>query len=115
VLREWFDLVLPPDAIRSDEQHFERRYGLRYAEPHLPLRFLDSRLRGRAGFPCDELSLPLGTLARLSIAEGTVFVVENRINLFTLHPFDGGLGLGGLGAVTLLRYLPWLEGASIWY
>jgi hypothetical protein len=116
VLRQWFDLVLPPDAIRADEEHFERRYGLRYAEPHLPLRFLDRRLQECAGFPCDELSLPLRDFARLPLAGCTVYVVENRVNLLTLPSFEGGLALGGLGGgVTLLRYLPWLESASIWY
>ena len=30
VLREWFDIVLPSHTIRSDETHFERRYGMRY-------------------------------------------------------------------------------------
>jgi hypothetical protein len=44
VLREWFDLVLPHSAIRSDEEHFCRRYGLLYPEPHLLLRFLDLEL-----------------------------------------------------------------------
>jgi hypothetical protein len=32
ILREWLDIVLPPHAIRADERHFERRYGLRYAD-----------------------------------------------------------------------------------
>ncbi len=110
VLREWFDLILPAHTIRSDEEHFERRYGIRYAEPHLLLRFLDSEVQSFAGFPCNELSLPLHTLARLSVPTGTVFIVENKVNLLALPPFDGGLALGGLGGgVLLLRYVPWLE------
>ena len=43
VLQEWFDHVFPPHAIRADESHFTRRYGLRYPEPHILIRFLDSR------------------------------------------------------------------------
>lgn len=84
VLREWFDLILPAHTIRSDEEHFERRYGIRYAEPHLLLRFLDSEVQSFAGFPCNELSLPLHTLARLSVPTGTVFIVENKVNLLAL-------------------------------
>ena len=29
ILREWLDIVLPPETIRADEEHFERRFGLR--------------------------------------------------------------------------------------
>lgn len=116
VLREWFDLVLSPEAIRADEETFERRYGLRCVEPHLLVRFLDSRLQRQIGFPCDELSLPLHVLAQLPAPKATVFVVENKVNLFTLPRFDGGLALGGLGyGVTRLRSIPWLEAAPIWY
>jgi hypothetical protein len=116
VLREWFDLVLPPHMIRSDEEHFERRYGLRYPEPHLLVRFLDPQLQVDMGFPCCELSLPLHTLAQLSAPIGTVFIVENKVNLLTLPRFDGAIALGGLGnGVTLLRYVPSLEATPIRY
>jgi hypothetical protein len=116
VLREWFDLVLPPHTIRSDEDHFERRYGLRYAEPHLLVRFLDPQLQTRAGFPCDELSLPLRAIESLTCEGSTVFIVENKVNLLTLPVFENGIALGGLGnGVTLLRQIQWLHSTPIRY
>jgi len=116
LLREWFDLVLPPHTIRSDEEHFERRYGLRYPEPHLLMRFLDPQLQVDMGFPCCELSLPLHTLAQLDAPIATVFIVENKVNLLTLPSFIGAIALGGLGnGVTLLRYVPWLKTSPIRY
>ncbi len=116
VLRQWLDQVLPPHAIRADEEHFERRYGLCYAEPHLLVRFLDPTTRQRMGFPCDVLSLPLHTLGVWRIDGVSVIIVENKVNLLTIPPGCHAIALGGLGnAVSLLRHLPWLGEADITY
>lgn len=116
VLRQWLDVALPPHAVRADEDHFERRYGLRYPEPHLCVRLLDVRLQQELGFVCPEFSLPLHTLARLPVRDATVFVVENKVNLLTLPPLPRGFGLGALGkGVTLLGYLDWLKASPLYY
>lgn len=116
LLGEWLDRVLPPHMVRADEHHFERRFGLRYAEPHLFVRLLDPQLQKDLRFPCSELSLPLRTLATFQARPSAVVIVENKVNLLTLPPLPGTLGLGALGkGVTLLRYLSWLEGTSITY
>lgn len=116
LLREWLDIVLPAHTIRVDEDHFERRYGLRYAEPHLLVRLLDASLVHELGFPWSEFSLPLGTLAALPVQNVEVFLVENKVNLLTLPMIRRGLGLGGLGrGVTLLRHCPWMTTLPITY
>lgn len=116
ILRQWLDRLLPPHAIIADEEHFERRFGLRYAEPDLFVRFLDSTLQTSLGFPCAAFSLPLSALMSLDVQDANVIVVENRVNLMTLPAADTFLALGGLGrAVTLLRYVPWLGRCRIIY
>ena len=117
ILRDWLDLILPPQTIRADVRDFERRYGLRYAEPHLLLRVLDSTLKAELGIPWDELSLPPTTLTRLPIPEKTtVFIVENKVNLLTLPPRPRAIALGGLGDnVSILRDVSWLATARIVY
>lgn len=116
VLRQWLDRVLPAQAIRADEEHFERRYGLRYAEPHLLVRFLTPELQQELGFPCDELSLPLHAFSSWAITQAHVIVVENRVNLLTLPRVSRTIGIGGLGrAVALLRYLACLKDLPIIY
>jgi hypothetical protein len=115
-LARWLDLVLPPDSIRADEDHFERRYGLRYVEPLLFLRFLDDRVRTAFGFPCDAAAVPLHTAERWPARDVRVIVVENRVNLLTLPPTPDTVAVGGLGnAVPLLRYCGWLRGVPITY
>jgi hypothetical protein len=116
LLRGWFDIVLPPHTIRADEDHFERRYGLRYAEPHLLMGLLDPLLVQELGLPCSELSLPLHTLGAMPVRADAAIIVENKVNLLTLPPFPRGIGLGGLGdGVVLLRYLSWLNDTQIVY
>lgn len=116
VLRQWLDIILSAHAIRADEEHFERRYGLLYPEPHVLLRFLDERLRQEAGFPIGELSLPVSALSSVSLANVRVLIVENKVNLLTLPPIERGLALGALGAgVTILRDVRWLSTARVAY
>lgn len=116
LLREWLDIVLPPHAIRADENQFELRYGLRYAEPHIYVRLLDPKLKDDLGFPCSGFSLPLHTLAKLTMGSATVVVVENKVSLLTLPQVPRCIGFGALGrAVTLLRHLPWLATSQLWY
>lgn len=116
LLRQWLDLILPAHSIRADEDHFERRYGLRYAEPHILVRFLDSHVQQELGFPCEEVSAPLYTVANWTVERTRVVIVENKVNLLTLPCLQRAIGLGGLGrAVTLLRYVGFLAGAPITY
>ena len=91
LLDQWLNIVLPPETIRADERHFERRFGLRYAEPQVLLRFLDSELQRTSGSPWRECSIPLHTLAESPIDAKTVIIVENKINLLTLPVLSGAI------------------------
>jgi hypothetical protein len=116
LLRGWFDVVLPPHTIRADEEHFERRYGLRYPEPHLLVRLLDPALTRELGWPCSELSFPLHALAAMPVCADLAIVVENKVNLLTLPSLPRGIGLGGLGhGAVVLRYLAWLNNMRVVY
>jgi hypothetical protein len=116
ILREWLDRVLPPHVIRADEEHFERRFGFRYVEPQVMLRFLDPEAQHVSGCPWPQLSLPLHTLSELAVAVDRVIVVENKINLLTLSGLPRTLAIGGLGnGVTDLRYVSWLASVPLWY
>lgn len=116
VLRPWLDLVLPPQVIRADESHFERRYGLKYAEPHLLLRILDPKLQEELDLPWTEFSLPLREISRLSVQNAKILLVENKVNLLTLPKMPRAIALGGLGDnIVALRSVPWLTSASVFY
>jgi hypothetical protein len=110
------DLSLPPHEIRADEDHFDRRFGLRYAEPLILVRFLDTNIQEKAKSPWRECSIPLHSLAERSIPCERVLIVENKVNLLTLPRITGSIAMGGLGnSVTEVRYLRWLVSKEIWY
>jgi hypothetical protein len=116
ILTQWLDLVLPPETIRADERHFARRFGLRYEEPQLLLRFLDPEVQRSTGSPWRECSVPLHSLADLPIHATTVIVVENKVNLLTFPSMPSAIAVGGLGnAVVDLTHVPWLADRSLWY
>lgn len=116
VLREWFDLVLPPESIRSDETHFARRFGLLAPELHVIVRFLDPHLQREMTCPWPELSLPISALAKLPVGSAEVIIVENKVNLLTLPPRSRTIGLGALGrAVSELRCVQWLATIPVTY
>jgi len=116
VLRPWLDLVLPPQAIRADESHFARRFGLKHAEPHLLIRVLDPIWQKELGLPWPEFSLPLHELANLSVQNATIFLVENKVNLLTLPMMPRAIALGGLGDnIVALHCVTWLASATVYY
>ena len=116
ILRQWLDQVLPASAINVNETKFARRYGLRDGLPHHAIRFLDPKLMQIAGFPCDELSLPMRTLRELPIPPCRVIIVENRTNLLSVPTLDHTIGMGGVGdAVTRLQDIHWLSNCELYY
>ena len=78
LLEQWLNIVLPQQTICADERHFERRFGLRYAEPQVLLGFLDPELQRSAGSPWRECSVPLHSLAESPIEAVTVIIVEKK-------------------------------------
>lgn len=116
ILNEWLSRLLPSHAVRSDETHFERRFGLRYAEPLILIRPLDPDLQIELGLTFSEQALPLHQLTRLPVHDARVFIVENKVNLLTLPATPRGLALGGLGfGATDLRYVEWLATVPVIY
>lgn len=116
ILTQWLDIVMPPGAIRSDEQHFARRFGLRYEEPQLLLRFLDPEVQRLTGSPWSECGVPLHSLANSPIPASVVIIVENKINLLTFPSMPSAIAIGGLGnAIVDLTQIAWLADRILWY
>lgn len=116
LLRAWLDIVLPPHAIRADEEHFARRFGLRYVEQPIWIRYLDDGLKTRSGMPWSEFALPLRELANQPLVCDRVIIVENQVPLRTLPSLTNAIAIGGLGnGVTDLRYVTWLSSRDVWY
>jgi hypothetical protein len=116
ILRDLLDLLLPVEAINHEEKHFERRFGLRYDEPLIRVRFLDSSEHEHSGFPFHDISVPVSELAAWSYRPRQCLVVENKLTFLTLPPLPNTLALWGGGfRVQLLEHLSWLQMGMIFY
>ena len=119
ILSELLDVVLPETAIDPDstglrQYGFERRYGLKYDEPLLRLRLLDSALSPVAGVT--DVSLPVSQLAQWEIPCQRVFITENKTNGLSFPPLANSIVLFGLGyGVDALAEIPWLQTRHIVY
>lgn len=116
ILIQWLDRLLSPSAIDTSESKFARRYGLRDGQIHHLIRVLDDTMLSQLRFPCCELSLPLRELAKLSLRDIRVVIVENRTTLLTLPQTPMTIALGGVGdSVTRFRELTWLHDCDLFY
>jgi len=116
ILRRLLDALLPPVQIAADEALFERRFGLRYDEPLLRLRILDSALQAALGLPIADLSVPISQVAQLDLAQRRCLVVENKLTFLTLPELPDTFAVFGSGyAIALLRHTPWLAACPLAY
>jgi hypothetical protein len=116
ILRPLLDELLPETALDSTSTTFATRFGLCQPEPLFRLRLLDGALRGRLGWPSDDLAMPLSALAGLDLSAHPLFIVENQLTFLTFPAVPNGLALWGQGDMAArLAAVAWLGRGQIWY
>jgi hypothetical protein len=118
VLRELLDVVIP-EYINSGENHFEKRYNLKYREPQIRFKVLDKSLARQFFSGIDDLAIPVSLFETLNLPLKSVLIVENKTTLYTtltLPQMRGTIAVFGQGnAVLNLRNTSWLTGTEILY
>ena len=117
-LRPLLEAILPESAIDTNENEFDRRFGLRPFEALIRMRFLDPDLQSAAGVAQEEFGLPVDQLRSVCWPVRRVVIVENARCLLTLptHSGNGTLGLFGHGyRVSNFRRLDWMADCEILY
>ncbi len=116
ILRRLLDELLPPQAIDPAEGMFERRFGLRYDEPLVRVRFLDVALQRDLHLPVSDLSTPLSQFTRLELSGHRCLIVENKMTFLTLSPLRDTFAIFGGGFnVGLLSDVDWLADCALYY
>jgi len=112
ILRTLLDELLPdPD---KEDPVFHKRFGLKYAEPRIRLRFLDQSLAVEGRF--NDISLPLSDFARADFNCRRIIITENRMNFLTIPPLTQTMAIWGGGyAVNNLKGINWLKDKMIVY
>ncbi|HET7116631.1 MAG TPA: Wadjet anti-phage system protein JetD domain-containing protein [Hanamia sp.] len=106
---------LIPDDLNPDEVKFEPRFHLKYAEPLIRIRFLDTSLSLLEQIT--DISLMVSAFRRISVNCQNIFVVENLMNFLTLPSLDKTIALwsGGGFRVNSLRDIEWIKANRFFY
>lgn len=113
ILSELLVLALEPEDFDDSvtgisESGFERRFGLRFDEPLIRFRLLDSEA------PVTDMSVPLSQFVDPGVSR--VFITENKINGLAFPPVKDAIVIFGLGyGVRSLFSVSWLEKKQISY
>lgn len=119
LLQELLNIVLEPEHIEEEAKNFEKRFGLKKAEPVIRFKVLDMQICKKhfAGF--DDMALPLGTFKKLNLPIKRVIVVENKVSLYnalTIPNKESTIVIFGKGySVVNLKTVEWLRGVNLIY
>ena len=118
ILSELLTQTLAESSYQADisglkNNGFERRYGLRYDQPLIRLRILDTSLAIQG---LTDVTLTLSEFKQLNIAPKTVFIVENKVTMLAFPDYPQAIVIFGLGyAVNLLADARCLQGRTLYY
>lgn len=111
--------ILIEEHVNKEEKSFNKRYNLKYDEPLIRLRILDSETAQNHFSGVDDLSIPQGQFNQLNIPCKRVFVLENKtnvLNFLTLPSMEDSIAIFGKGfGVGTLKDAEWLVGKQIIY
>lgn len=113
ILRSLLDSLVP-DKVVFGERDFEKRFGLKYAEPRIRVRFLDDKLFVENRFK--DISIPLHEFAVANFDCANIIITENKMNFLTLPQHENTIAIWGGGyAVKNLKDIDWLKDKRIFY
>lgn len=108
--------IAAPLTISSDHHSFETRFGFRFKQPLVRMKFLDVKLAIHFGFPVVDLAIPLDQFCALPFGTITVLIVENEMTFLTLPAMPGTVGIWGAGdAAALLKNAVSLNSCRLFY
>ena len=119
ILRELLDIIIEP-SINISETKFEKRFNLKYSEPLIRFKILDSSISDKYFSGLTDISIPSNQFNELSLPIKKVIIVENKTNLYTvaltLPEQENTIVIFGSGfKVENLKNVKWLNSVEILY
>ncbi|MEN0049360.1 MAG: Wadjet anti-phage system protein JetD domain-containing protein, partial [Bacteroidota bacterium] len=113
LLAELLNICLPKAAIQAKETQFERRFGLKFDEPLLRIRFLDEAIT--TSLPKD-IALPISHWQQQNIAAEYVLLITDPLNFLRFPKQPKSLAVLATDEVLddLFR-LPFLHQAKLYF
>ncbi len=119
VLQELLDLVLPAEAVDSEQAGVARfcaRYGFLDKPARIRFRVLDERIRLVNGATRPDVTLDAASFAKLAVPARRVFVTENETNFLAFPNADESLVVFGAGyGWEALAQASWLNRCTVHY
>ena len=108
ILTEVLNAILPQTAINHQENIFEKRFGLLYAEPVIRMRALEEAIF--KDWSVNDVSLPLSAWQKQLPKVKTIFICTDLLNFlrFPNHP-ESLIIYGESSTLNILKELDWLS------
>lgn len=108
--------IAAPATVGTDDSRFETRFGFRFKQPLVRMRFLDPDLATHHSFSLSDFATPLDQFRSLPFGGSNVIVVENEMTFLTLPSLPKTLAIWGAGdAAALLTTVTWLDSCRLFY
>ena len=116
LLRELLDIVNAETLNANEQKHFENRFHLKYSEPLVRFRLLDSQITQNYFSGLEDITVRISDFSSLKLPIKKVLVVENLLNLLTLPMMQNTMAVFGRGFKVLsLKNIEWLKDCEIYY
>ncbi len=115
IIRELLDIIIA-EYVNVNENHFERRYHLKYDEPLVRFRVLDKKICQKLISGIEDVSIPISQFITLQMPIDTVYMVENKMNMLTFPYKENSIVVWGHGfGVDIMKDVEWLKTKKIFY
>lgn len=112
------EAILDPSDV-SSEKRFEKKFGLKYAEPMIRFKILDQDVADTSFSGVNDMALPISHFKQLILDVSKVIIVENKTSLYTtltLPNMHKTIAIYGQGfGVSNLKNIEWLKTKEILY
>lgn len=114
--------ILMEEHLNKDETDFEKRFNLKYKEPLIRLKILDSEISQTLFYGVNDLSIPQSQFNTLNVPCKRIIILENKtnysniFNFLTLPSLKDSISIFGQGfGINLLKNAEWLSNKQIIY
>ncbi|WP_452223667.1 Wadjet anti-phage system protein JetD domain-containing protein [Lacinutrix chionoecetis] len=110
-------ILIPSDV--SSEKRFEKKFGLKCAEPMIRFKILDQDVADTSFSGVNDVALPISNFKQLNLDVSKVVIVENKTSLYTaltLPNMHKTIAIFGQGfGVSSLKGIDWLKTKEVLY
>jgi len=115
VIQSLLDFLISDHIRNPGQKRFAERYYLRYDEPVIRMRILDTQLTCFGNFT--DISIPLSHFEKLDLPVNNILIAENKMNFLTLPAVPSAIAIwsGGGFNISYLKNAVWLADKNIFY